>query len=66
MELKNNDFCEKCLKRESMFFLNFSSSSRARAGPIWAHEGPYGLEECPEIHKKIASLGAVKGPVTLP
>ena len=27
---------------KNMFVLNFSSSSRARAGPIWAHMGPYG------------------------
>ena len=29
-------------KNQGVFFLNFSRSSRARAGPIRAHMGPYG------------------------
>ena len=30
------------LKQEMLFCFNFSRSSEARAGPIWAHTGPYG------------------------
>ena len=29
-------------EKQSVFFLNFSRSSRTRAGPIQAHAGPYG------------------------
>ena len=43
LEIKNDDFWEKYVTlKKGVFFLNFSRSSRARAGPIWAHKGPYG------------------------
>ena len=36
-------FEKKVLRKKiGAFLLNFSRSSRARAGPIWAHTGPYG------------------------
>ena len=44
MEVKNDDFGEKYITlKKSAFFLNFSRSLRARAGPIWAHMGHMGL-----------------------
>ena len=44
MEVKNDDFLEKCVTlKTSAFFLNLSRSSKARAGPIRTHMGPYGL-----------------------
>ena len=58
---------QMCLKK--MFFLKFSRSSNARAGPIRAHMGPYALmdpKKFQKICKQIALLGAFKGPVTLP
>ena len=39
MIFEKNALCEKI----GAFFVAFSRSSRARAGPIWAHKGPYGL-----------------------
>ena len=54
------------LLKENAIFLNLSRSSRARAGPIWAHTGPYGPEKFPKIRKKIAFIGALKVPCTLP
>ena len=63
-------------EKKGALFLNFSRSSRARAGHIWAHTGlygpiwalmgPYGPEKSQKIHKKIAFIGAFKGPCTLP
>ena len=65
-------------KKACALFLNFSRSSRARAGPIrariWAHiYGPYGPlwtqmgpKKIPKIYKNVASIGAFKGPCTLP
>ena len=35
-------FEKNVLHKRNMFFLNFSRSSKARAGPIRAHMGPYG------------------------
>ena len=46
--------------------MNLSRSLRARAGPIWALMGPYGPEEFQKISKRLALLGACKGPCTLP
>ena len=64
------------LNKKARFFLDFSRSSRARAGPIWAHTGPYGPiwalmgpygpEKPKEMCKKFALLVAFKGPCTLP
>ena len=67
LEIKNDDLWEKCItKTNNAFFSNFSRSSRARAGPIWALMGPYGPEKSRKIRRKFGLLGAFKGPCTLP
>ena len=76
LEVKNNDFSEKCVTLKRCIFLNFSRSSRARAGPIWAQTGPYGPiwtfmgpygpEKSQRICKQFAFIGAFKVPCTLP
>ena len=60
------------LKKRNIFsepFPLFEGPGRAHMGPygpIWALMGPYGLEKSKHIRKKIAFLGAFKGPCTLP
>ena len=74
MDVKNADFKQKCYVEKVCIFLNFSCSSRARAGPIWAHTGPDGpiwAHMDPKNPKRyvineIAFIGAFKGPCTLP
>ena len=68
-------------QKTNRLLLDFSRSSRARAGPIraymgpygsisalWAHMGPYGPygpEKFKKIRAEFASLGAFKGPCAL-
>ena len=73
---KRRFFDKIALRKRHVFFLSFIRSSRARAGPIWTHTGPYGPiwalmdpygpEESPKIRKTLALLGAFKGTCTLP
>ena len=64
LEVKDNNFLEKkCYLKKGACILNFSRSSRARAGPIWAHKGPKNQKE---IRKEFAFIGAFKVPCTLP
>ena len=49
-----------------MFVLEGFALIRARAGPIRAHMGPYGLKKSKKVHAEFALIGAFKGPVTLP
>ena len=63
---KTTIFEKHILYKKNALCLNFSRSSRARAGPIWAHTGPYWPVKSPNIHKKIVLIGAFKGPCTLP
>ena len=59
-----------------MFFLEDFPLIQVRAGPIWVHAGPYGPiwtlmgpygpEISQKICKRIAFIGAFKGPCTLP
>ena len=57
---------ENMFLKKGAFFFNFSRSSRARAGPIWALMGPYGPEKSRQIHKKLTFMGDFKVPCTLP
>ena len=44
----------------------FPGGFRPHTGPGRTHTGPYGSEKSKKIRKQFASIGAFKGPVTLP
>ena len=70
MEVKNNDFWEKCVTSENIcFFWTFPAlqgPGPGPYGPIRAHMGPYGPENSKQIRKEIVFIDAFKVPCTLP